>query len=146
MRQRWQALLITVFFLGLPVAGLVFVWKYAHANIERSAEPFARKTVEDILEDWDSKLLDDLGTLAFRQSKTEADFAKKKSLLGKYKSLDQFRLVKSTVGERGEAIWQFVHYKGQVKYEKGDAVLECTIARRTMNPEWRVESFELTQR
>ena len=146
MNPRLVTLLILVFFLGLPVAGLIFVWKYAHVNIESSADPFARQIARDILEDWDAKLLDDLGTLPFRQSEMESDFDKMKPKLGRFVAIENFSLVKSTVGERIEAIWQFVHYQGKVKYEKGSAALKMTVARRTMNPEWRIESLALTQR
>ena len=143
MRQRLLVLLIALFFLGLPVAGLVFVWKYAHANIEKSADPFARKVVVDVLDDWDVKLLDELGTLEYRKSDQSRNFSRQRDKLGKFVSLSSLKTHKSTVGERGETIWQFVHYIGTAQYQKGSADVRFTIARRTMNPEWRMESFEL---
>src|SRR5882762_8269865 len=96
MRQRVLASLMLTFFLGFPLAGLVFVWKYAHNNIEKSAEPVARQMAADILPKWDVKVLDEVGTLQLRKSKATTEFAANKDRLGNFVSATNWKLDKST--------------------------------------------------
>ena len=145
MRPRVAAFFIVTFFLGFPLAGLVFVWKYAHSKIEDSAQPFAQAMANDILPHWDARLLDDLGTLELRKSKAEAEFVSNQRVLGNYVGTSDWRVVKSSVGEREGEVWQFVYCSCRVKYERGEARLDVTIARRSTSREWRIESFRLVR-
>lgn len=146
MRKRVSILLAVLFFLGFPMLGLVFVWKYAHDNIQKSADQVAERVVTEVLKKWDEKTLDEFGTLDLRSSGAIKTFAAQKARLGDFVALQDWKLVKSSVGERSEAVWQDVRYSAVVDCRKADANLNVVFARRTMNPEWRIEEFKLTPR
>lgn len=146
MRKRVSILLAVLFFLGFPMLGLVFVWKYAHDNIQKSADQVAERVVTEVLKKWDEKTLDEFGTLDLRSSGAIKTFAAQKARLGDFVALQDWKLVKSSVGERSEAVWQDVRYSAVVDCSKADANLNVVFARRTMNPEWRIEEFKLTPR
>lgn len=146
MRNRAWIIVAVLFFLGFPLMGLLFVWNYAHSNIQKSAEPLSRNMVLEVLKKWDAKTLDEMGTLDLRKSGDIKAFADLKPRLGAFRELKDWKLMRSSVGEREEAIWQDVRYTAVVDCDKADANLDVTVARRTMNPEWRIESFKLTPR
>lgn len=146
MRHRAWIIVAVLFFLGFPLMGLVFVWNYAHSNIQKSAEPKSRDMVLEVLQKWDAKTLDEMGTLDLRKSGDIKAFAELQPKLGAFQDLKDWKLMRSSVGEREEAIWQDVRYTAVVDCDKADANLDVTVARRTMNPEWRIESFKLTPR
>lgn len=143
MNRRVVTLLVASFFIGFPLAGLLFVWKYAHANIEKSSELVAQQMATEVLSDGSTKILEELGTLELRKSDASKQLIESEKKLGKFKSLSQLKTIRSYVGERGDTIWQMVQFEGDATFANGPSKLKMTLGRRAINKEWLVESFQL---
>lgn len=143
MNRKLATLLIIGFFVGFPLAGLIFVYKYAHVNIEKSSELAARQLAVDVLKRGSSKSLEEVGTLELRKSEAPEQFVIKEKMLGNFHTLDNLKSVGSYVGERGDTIWQMVRFEGDAVFSNGKSRLKMTLARRAINREWLIESFQL---
>ncbi len=146
MKRKVLFILTVVFFLGFPGFGLYYFMVDAGNRIRQTADPFVRQTSNDILSRWDEKLLDDVGTLVLRQSDAEKQLLQMKARLGALKGLSGWTAERNFAGERDQEVWQFVAYHADAQFEKGPARLNVMVARRTLNPEWRVEKFEIVPR
>lgn len=146
MRPRLQGILLVTFFLGFPAGGLWICWVIAHNNIVNSAKPFAVGAANDILSKSSVKTLDDYGTLKMRQSQDESKYAAIRPNMGEFQEISELRHGKSWADDRSGTVFQFVQFSGEAKFEKGPAEIKFVTARRTMSPEWRIDSFELKPR
>ena len=135
-----------LFLLGFPAGGLVWFWADAHGRIERNALPAAEGVAKEFLAAWDGEVLEEAGTNEFRLGLPPTQVADWEGRFGPFRSLGPMRAEKSWAGARNDMVWQFVQATGEAQFEKGAATLRVTVARRTMSPEWRVESLTLEPR
>jgi hypothetical protein len=146
MRQRQWAVATLTFFLVFPAGGLWICWLIAHNNIVNSAKPFAGVAANDILSNSSAQKLDEYGTLVLRQSDAEKKYSALRPNYGGLKSVTELKYGKAWADDRGGTVFQFVQFSGHATFEKGTAGFKFTAARRTMSPEWRIDSFELDPR
>ena len=143
MPRKLRALLAMAVFVGLPLGGLVFVWAYAHSNIEKSAEAVGKQMVLDSLKASSSQTLTEIATFNLRESPTVKDFPRTAGRMGTLKSIDSWKTTGSSVGERGDTVWQLVHFRGTATFERGRASLVVDLGRRTINKEWLIDKIDL---
>ncbi|MBS1723032.1 MAG: hypothetical protein JSS66_08780 [Armatimonadetes bacterium] len=144
MGKRLLNILIVVFFVGFPGVGLVISWNNAHRLIRGSADPEAQKAVVAILRSNTNEELDEFGTVALRGSTAGADLANMRRELGTFVDMQSLDAERSWADQRGDMIWQFVRFKGKLKFDKGPADLTLVMARQAEHPEWRVDEFKLS--
>ncbi|MCW5936832.1 MAG: hypothetical protein KIT11_05960 [Fimbriimonadaceae bacterium] len=142
-QSRIAILATAAFMLGFPALGLVWFWLDGHRRIQESAAPAAHRIAEEALARWDVNVLDAAGTSEFRRSDVEKAFEEAHVRLGPLKSLGEFHSNRSWAGGRDDMVWQFAECNGKASFQNGPAEIKMTVARRTMNPEWRVEKFEV---
>jgi hypothetical protein len=143
MSHRVQALLLGLFLLGFPAGGLLWFWADAHNRIERNAVPAAQAMAQEFLRGWDATVLEEAGTNELRQEVGSDRVAAWRERFGSLESLSPFRAEKSWAGARDDMVWQFVKTSAPVEFEKGRARVTMTVGRRTMSPEWRIESLAI---
>ena len=131
-----------VFFFGLPLGGLVWVYTRAHSTMRESAAPFALQATQAILGEDDFESLYTLGTLTVKKTVTEADFDRSREKWGALESVGEFEASKSWMVDRSDTRWHFVALNADLRFENGPAKLKFIAARRsTMLEDWRIEEF-----
>ena len=144
LRRRLAVTAILLFFLGLPLAGMLFVYFHAHGAIRASALHFAESDVVPILQKRDYGSLQFLATLTLKKELSREKFDAEMDRLGPYGENGGFKVLRSSVGERGDEVWQFVDLECLVRFERGTVRLDLTAARRSLAlNEWRIERFQL---
>ena len=134
-----------VFFFGLPLGGLVWVYARANSTIRESAAPFALEATQAILGEDDFESLYDLGTLTLKMTVTEADFKSSREKWGALESVGEFEASRPWMVDRSDTRWQFVALNADLRFENGPAKLRFVAARRSTRLEdWRIEEFEVS--
>ncbi len=143
-KRRLAIIAVFVFFFGLPLAGILYVYNAAHSTMRTSAIAFAEQELPGILQKGDYETLRFYGTLVLKKNLSKEQFDAQMSTVGKYESMGEFTVKRSTVGERNDQAWQIVYLEAPVRFSKGPAVLNLKAARRsTALGEWRIEEFSL---
>ncbi len=143
MRNKLILTGVLLFVFGLPTAGVIYFWNDMKSKIEVSADSFAEETSRQILFDWNSKLLYEEGTTAIKDKDFESKFGEWKSALGKPTKFGTFKVIKTWAEPRNDMMWQIVQFETPIEFEKGKATLKTLVARKTVGPRWRYESFDL---
>lgn len=143
MRNKLILTGVLLFVFGLPTAGVIYFWNDMKGKIEVSADKFAEETSRQILTDWNSNQLYDEGTTAIKDKDFESKFSEWKSALGKPTKIGAFKVVKTWAEPRNDMMWQLVQFETPITFEKGTATLHAVVARKTVGPRWRFESFNL---
>ena len=134
-----------VFFFGLPLGGLVWVYARAHSTIRESAVPFAIQATQAILGDDDFDSLYTLGTLTVKNTVTKADFKRSREKWGALESIGEFEATRSWMVDRSDMRWHFVALNADLRFESGPARLKFIAARRSTRLEdWRIEEFKVS--
>ena len=134
-----------VFFLGLPLGGLLWVYSRAHSTLRDSAAPFALQATQTILGKDDFDSLYNLGTLTVKKTVTEADFKSSREKWGALESVGEFEATRSWMVDRSDMRWHFVALNADLRFENGPAKLKFVAARRSTKLEdWRIEQFEVS--
>jgi hypothetical protein len=143
-KSRLGLVLALAFFLGFPLAGMLFVYFQAHATMRASAIEFSQKKVAVICDTKDAEELRFLGTIDFKRDFEETDFQAPFEALGDFRELGEFKVRRSTVSERSDQVWQVVWLTAPVTFERGSATLELRVARRSIAlSEWRIDSWQI---
>lgn len=143
-KRRLAIIAVFAFFFGLPLAGMLYVYKSAHSTMRSSAIAFAKGQVPPILENRDYETLRFFGTLTLKENLTAREFDGWMERYGAFESLGEFSVNRSTVGARSDQAWQIVYLEAPVTFSKGQAVLNLKAARKsTVLAEWRFEEFTL---
>lgn len=133
-----------LFFFGLPLAGMMYVYFAAHNTMRSSAIAFAEKEVPQILAQRDMDELVFLGTIEFKQSFKPEEFLAAYSRHGAYKGLGKFEVERSTVTQKGEYMWQIVDLRAPVTFAGGEAELKLRATRRSTSlGEWRIDRWNV---
>jgi hypothetical protein len=143
-KRRLAIAAVLLFFFGLPLAGMLYVYNAAHATMRTSAIAFAREQVPQILGERDYETLRFYGTLTLKEKLSKQEFDGWLQRYGAFESLGEFTVKRSTVGARNDQAWQVVYLECPVRFSKGLALLSMKAARRsTALAEWRIEEFAI---
>lgn len=145
MRRKVLAALTVAFFIGFPVSGLVLIWMDAHNKMLTSAVKVAQPLVEETLRDTTTATAKESGTLKFRTSNDLATYSSVRPALGEFVSC-RLSPEKNWADDSGGTIFQYVSFKADAQFKQGSRRLAVVLARRTMNPEWRIDSLTLSPR
>ena len=144
-KNRFILLYSALFFLGFPLAGMLYVYNKAHSTMRVAAIPFAQEATAKILGERDYEELHFLATMSLKHKLDEIEFKEELDRWGAYIAVGEFATVRSNVRIIDDMTWQFVELITDVKFEHGSAKLKFTAARRsTMLEDWRIEEFELS--
>jgi hypothetical protein len=134
-----------LFFFGLPLAGMLYVYFAAHGALRTSAIAFAEKTVPQILAQKDMDELEFLGTIEFKKTFKPEAFMKTYADFGGYQEVGEFSVERSTVTQKGEYMWQIVDLRAPVTFARGEAELRLRATRRSTSlGEWRIDRWSVT--
>ena len=142
MKPKLGLKLMGAFMVVFPAAGLLYFWRDAHLRVEKSGMAYVGSEVRAVLEAWDKTKLQEDGTLALRQSDVPSRFEAAGAKLGALRSLGPWTVERVWAGSRDDMVWQFVRARAGAEYANGQATVVVTVARRTMAPEWRIESLQ----
>lgn len=143
MAKRLGILALILFFLGFPVAGLLYFWNDAHKKVEASALTFANTTLDPAVKAWDYAALDAVSLKSMRDDMPEAAFNEHKARIGPPKGEIIWTVDKSWANEEEGEVWQFATVVGRGTFERKGATITATLGRRTLVPKWRIRSLQI---
>lgn len=133
-----------VFFFGVPIGGIAYVYYMAQSTLSSSATKFAVSATAQILGEQDFEEFEQLGTLTLDKTVPEEDFQAIFEKWGEFRSQGEFAASRGYVIERDNMTWQVITLTAPVEFENGSASLKFTAARRsTVLEDWRIEEFEI---
>ena len=136
-----------LFFIGFPLAGVLYSYQRARMNMEAEAAPFAKAATLEILGEGGFEELYFLGTLILKAEISEEGFLADRERWGNLESLGEFKAVGILVGERADEVWQFVTLEADAEFENGRARVRFRAARRSsMQRDWKIEEFAVSPR
>lgn len=134
-----------LFFLGFPLAGVLYSYKRAQSNIKAEAIPFATTAIHVILGDNGFEELYFLGTLTLKGDVSKEEFLADRERWGALKSIGEFEAGAIVVGERGDQVWQMITLEADAEFENGPARIRLVAARRSaVQQDWKIEQFEIS--
>lgn len=143
MRNKIILTAILLFFLGFPLAGVMFFWKDMQRKVQGSAHQFVDDVGTQVLQTWDHELLLDEGTTTLKAGLPPETFAKWKAEFGTFESLGQAEAKETWAKPKNDMMWQYTRFEVPVEFSTGPATLFTTVTRKTVGPRWRFETFEL---
>jgi len=144
MSQKWKVIGLIAFFLGFPLAGMLFVWSDAHGKIRWRAVEYVQPFANAAFAHWDGKGLADAWNARVKETAPDsATWAKWKEAYGEAKGPIEIEPYNSYTSEREDAMWQVVKMRLHVPGSKKEAIVDLTMARMTMVPRWHFEHVEV---
>ena len=146
-RRKSRLILLgaALFFIGFPLAGVLFSYNRARSNIKAEAIPFATTATQKILGEDGFEELYFLGTLTVKGKVSKEEFLAERERWGAINSLGEFEAVAIVIGERGDQVWQMVTLETDVEFENGPARIRFVAARRSaIQQDWKIEAFEIS--
>lgn len=129
-----------VFFLLLPLSGVLLFWFDGHARIEKEAVQFTQEIVIPELKSGGDLI--DISTAEMGDLLRAGQFDWVAADLGKLKSYDRLDADQSRAREEDDkgVIYAEVDFSGV--YEKGNARVHLLIKRLSMDSEWSIAEME----
>lgn len=142
MKKKISLILTVLFFIGLPMGGMIFFWKDMHARIQREAKPKVTALAQEVLTDW--KVSSDEAGPEYEVAKHEDELQAFRTQYGSLKSLGEARNGKSWARELKDQGWQFARFEYDAQFEKGSATVEITGTRLYLEPVWKLVELKVT--
>ncbi len=145
-----------LFFLLIPISGVLLVWTDGHAKIRKQAERFANTHVIPAMMTMDKPAVLEICTPAFANELREGGYEKHLEEFGKLKSLSKFRSSNTRAREESDigVIYAELEFIGE--FEKGPASVWMTIKSQStgeINEDgtkrveaWYVDDMEVNKR
>ncbi len=141
-KNKISLTLTILFFIGLPMGGMIFFWKDMHSRIQREAKPKVTALAQEVMKDW--KVSNDEVGPEYELAKHEPEMEAWRSKFGALKSLGEARNGKSWARELKDQGWQFARFEYDAQFEKGDAVVQVTGTRLYLEPVWKLVEIKIT--
>lgn len=146
-----------MFFLLIPISGVLLVWTDGHAKIRKQALRFANVHVIPAMKQWEEPSILEIATPEYADTLREGEFKRIEDEFGKLKSVTKLRASNTRAREEDDVgvVYAEVEFIGE--FEKGPAKVWMTIkslATGEVDPKdrnkrieaWYIKSMEVDKR
>ncbi|MCU0315230.1 MAG: hypothetical protein MUC92_01415 [Fimbriimonadaceae bacterium] len=143
-RAALGAILLMAFFLGFPVAGLLYFWGDMHNKLNSSAKTYIHETIPKVFQGFTRDDYFNETNATFRRNNDEASWERlRQEWAGA--TFGQVTIKQTFAREREDMAMQFAKATAPISLGDKSATVNLGVSRPTNAPRWRIEFLEIVE-